>query len=130
MVALAAAMAVAIAAPWGARDGAAAAGSRRHVRLEKSTPADKDTITASPDSLRLWFSEAVELKLTRVRVTAGSRAVKTGSAVRGSGETDPVAFGVLEPLTPGAYSVAWQTASRDGHPVNGKFGFVVRQAVR
>src|SRR5829696_7527595 len=46
-----------------------------HLHLVKSAPAANATVGAAPASIRLWFSQAPELKLTSVKVTGPGTAV-------------------------------------------------------
>lgn len=100
---------------------------RRHARLVKRFPAADVTVTASPTSVKLWFSERVEVSLSRVQLLdPGGAVVATGRASRIPGEND-VAFmaAVRGPLPVGRHTVRWTTASDDGHVVKGSFFFVV-----
>lgn len=101
---------------------------RRHVKLVKSSPAAGGTVTGSPTSVRLWFSERVEISLSRVKlVDASGSTVSSGKGARIPGETD-AAFMVdfRAPLPAGTYVVQWITATADGHPMKGDFRFAVR----
>ncbi len=100
---------------------------RRHARLVKSSPGADVTLTASPTSVKLWFSERVEVSLSRVQLIGpGGTVVASGRASRIPGEND-VAFmaTIRSPLSVGRHTVRWTTASDDGHPVKGTFSFVV-----
>ena len=44
------------------------ASSRFHAHLVRADPAVNDTIAATPKTVRLWFSEPVELALSRVKI--------------------------------------------------------------
>jgi hypothetical protein len=101
--------------------------ARRHVHLVRSEPAAHDTLTSAPKAITLWFSEGVELKVTTVKLAdAAGKAVPLGApALRDSGKDAPVVATVSRVLAPGRYTVAWSTASRDGHPAKGKIDFVV-----
>lgn len=102
-------------------------GARRHTRLTKSVPAKDTVLAASPPSIDLWFSEPVELGASRIRLTAGERAVALGPVTRDDDVKDaPLSAKVPAPLAPGEYMVSWSTASKDGHVVKGTFAFTVR----
>ena len=99
----------------------------RHARLVKSAPGADETLTASPTSVKLWFSERVEVSLSRVQLIGpGGTVVASGRASRIPGEND-LAFmaAIRSPLSVGRYTVWWTTASDDGHPMKGTFSFVV-----
>ncbi|HUF89941.1 MAG TPA: copper resistance protein CopC [Gemmatimonadota bacterium] len=94
-----------------------------HARLVSSTPAEDDTLAASPPALRLVFSESIEAALSSVRVVSarGSAVVR----VRADSMDARVLVGDLAPLPPGAYRVDWRIVSADGHPVEGSYGFTI-----
>ncbi len=102
-------------------------GARRHTRLTKSSPAKDTVLVASPPSIDLWFSEPVELGASRIRLSAGERAIALGSVTRDDKVKDaPLSAKLAAPLAPGEYTVSWSTASRDGHVVKGTFAFTLR----
>ncbi len=105
-----------------------AEGARRHVRLVKSSPV-QDSVVAAPATVELWFSEKVELGVTRVRLSGVSgTTVATGPLKRADVADAPIVAAVLGPMAAGVYTVNWSTASKDGHPVRGAFEFTVRAA--
>jgi copper resistance protein C len=99
-------------------------GATMHTRLLRSDPAADATVPA-PAAVRLWFSERVELSLTGLTLTGPTGTARTVRATRADMPDAPVVVAVAESLRPGAYTVAWRTASRDGHPVKGRFRFTV-----
>jgi copper resistance protein C len=113
-----------LAAPMLAGD----ADARRHLRLEKSAPMADSTVSVAPAAIKLWFSEAVELPLTRVRLEgADAKPVTVARPALGSKEEGtPVVVAISGTLAPGAYTVHWSTSSRDGHVVRDSFRFTLR----
>jgi methionine-rich copper-binding protein CopC len=106
---------------------AAAPSSAFHTHLEKSSPAANDTV-ASPASLKLWFSEKVELPFTRVTLknVAGVAQPLGALAYADTSANAAVVAPVTAKLEPGEYTVSWSAAAKDGHPAKGKFSFVVK----
>jgi methionine-rich copper-binding protein CopC len=103
--------------------------ARRHVHLKKSTPANKETVTGSPKSISLWFSEKVELAVTNVKVAdAKGVAAELGALKREAADTAPVVTDVLKPLGAGRYTLTWSVAGKDGHPQKGTVSFTVKAA--
>lgn len=102
----------------------------RHARLLRSTPAGGSTVAAPPATIDLWFSESVELSVTRVRIQAPGSASPTIAPVTripdGDSKTVRVPVAGLEPAR--SYTVQWVTASRDGHPIKGEFTFGIAGA--
>ena len=108
---------------------AAAAPARFHTKLVKSAPAANDTLATAPTAISLWFNEAVDLKVTTVKVAGASGAVKTGALTRDAKLKDaPVVAAISSALAAGKYTVSWSVAGDDGHPVKGTFDFVVKGA--
>jgi methionine-rich copper-binding protein CopC len=98
---------------------------RFHTRLVRSEPARDTVLGVSPADIRLWFSEAVSVPLTRITLRTGTTDVPVGVATRAGGAEAPVIIPVRRRLVPGRYVVRWTTASSDGHPVKGEFPFTV-----
>lgn len=112
-------LAVAVATP--------AAGSNMHLKLDKSAPAKDAELSGSPGEIRLWFSQATELSISRIKLTAADGAEIDLGKVEAAEENALVAT-VLSVLDAGTYEVAWQTSSGDGHPIRGTFAFTVTAA--
>jgi methionine-rich copper-binding protein CopC len=96
-----------------------------HTKLEKSDPADGATVTTSPKWVQLFFSEKPDLKVSKVEVTGPSGKVELGAA-HSMADKDLMAV-IDRPLDNGKYTVAWQTAGKDGHVLKGSFSFTVRK---
>jgi copper resistance protein C len=98
-----------------------------HLKLKASFPAKDSTLTTSPDAVRLWLTEPADLPATRIAVTdAKGASVPVAKLTRGANASDPVEGRFTAPLTSGRYTVTWKAMSKDGHVVNGTFGFTVR----
>lgn len=104
---------------------AAAPHSALHLELTKSEPAKGATLTQSPSAIQLWYSQEPQVKLTTVKLTgpAGELDLKPVTVVGEDGKH--LSAPVPGALAPGAYTVAWRTLARDGHVVNGEFGFSI-----
>ncbi len=97
-----------------------------HAHLVKSLPAAKSRLSSSPTVLRLWFSEAPEVALTRITLlTLRGDTVPLGAVSRDSAGASAVATAILRVLDAGTYRVLWRTAAADGHPTHGEFTFTV-----
>ena len=98
-----------------------------HATLKKSSPAANDTLASAPDTLKLWFSERVELGLTKVSVTSGGKPVMLGALAMGGPAADaPVVAALPRKLAPATYAVDWTVAAKDGHPSKGTFTFTIK----
>ncbi len=102
--------------------------ARFHTRLVKSTPSKDTTITESPASLQLWFSERIELPISKVQLVGpGNRVVPTADLTRDDSKPDaPVVAMLVTELAPGPYVVNWTAGSADGHAVKGAYRFTVK----
>ncbi len=87
----------------------------------------KDTsLTTSPDAVRLWLSEATESGISRITLASSNGvAVPLTAVTRDAAKDAPLVAKIPKPLAAGAYVVTWKTMSKDGHVVNGTFGFGV-----
>ena len=98
-----------------------------HLHLVKSMPAANATVAAAPDSIRLWFSQPPELKVTSVKVTGpGTAAVALAPLAKR--DSSLVIAPVKDKMAAGAYTVAWRTMAKDGHVARGMFAFRIGAA--
>src|SRR6266550_4560059 len=77
-----------------------------HAFLVKSDPAVGATV-AAPKTLRLEFSEALELGFSGIDVMNGSGGAVPAANVRFNGNDHKLLLADLPPLAPGAYRVKW-----------------------
>lgn len=98
-------------------------GAWAHDALQRSVPAKDAHLAVAPTSLRLTFSSAPHLAFVRVSLVAGGTAVRLGAPRLDSART--VVVNILGTLRPGPYTVVWQIAGRDGHPVRGQYSFTI-----
>jgi methionine-rich copper-binding protein CopC len=116
------------AALLGAVTAFAPAPARFHAHLVRADPAINDTISTTPKTVRLWFSEPVELALSHMQVVrVGGDTLRTGTLRHeGSAATTAAADLTTPAATPGTYVVSYHVVARDGHPSSGEYRFVVR----
>jgi methionine-rich copper-binding protein CopC len=102
-------------------------GTAFHARLVRADPAVNDTIASTPKAVRLWFSEPVELGLSRVKIVrVGGDTVKTsGLRHEGTMATTAALDLTTPPTSPGTYVVTYRVVARDGHPTSGSYSFVL-----
>ena len=97
-----------------------------HGRLKSSTPAAGAHLGAVPRELRLDFSESPELTFTMVRLVGpDGRAISLGPLGYAADSRRSILTAVGSPMIAGVYTVTWQMAGDDGHPVRGEYDFVV-----
>lgn len=98
----------------------------RHLRLVRSSPVKDTALASSPDAIRLWLSEPTESGISRITLASSSGlAVPLSAVTRDAAKDAPLVAKIPTPLVAGAYVVTWKTMSKDGHVVNGTFGFRV-----
>lgn len=98
-----------------------------HGDLKSSVPANKASLSSLPKELRLVFTERPELALTRVVLKApDGTVVAIGKLVASGADKATVTAPIIGTLSAaGVYTVEWEMAGEDGHPVDGKFSFTV-----
>ena len=90
-----------------------------HAHLQRATPAEGSTLTASPPTLELTFSEAAQLTALWIQKDQEPKQPIKDLPTT-SGTTLRLA---LPALTPGAYTVTWRVLSADGHLMPGALHF-------
>ncbi|MCX6024606.1 MAG: copper resistance protein CopC [Chloroflexi bacterium] len=100
-----------------------------HAELDRSEPAANSSVAASPNVVRLWFTEDIEPRFSDASILdASGRRVDAGSAPVAD-DRRQIAI-ALRGLPQGGYTVAWRTLSSvDGHAARGSFAFGVGVAV-
>ena len=93
-----------------------------HASLVSIAPPDGAQLSTGPTQVQLTFDDTIAPQFARVRLTRDDSVVETAPpTVAGT----VVTAAVTENAGPGAYRIAWQVASDDGHPVSGEASFTV-----
>lgn len=97
-----------------------------HARLKSSAPANGARLSAVPRELRFDFTESPALGFTSVllRDSAGA-VVRLGKIRYATDSRRAIVIPVSGLSHAGPYTVEWQVAGDDGHPIRGSFSFVV-----
>jgi copper transport protein len=95
-----------------------------HGTLKSSVPAKGAHLGLAPRDLRLTFTERPELTFTRIQLLGPDNAVVPLGPLR-LDTAQTVIADIRGPLRAGTYTVVWQVASADGHPVRGRFSFTI-----
>lgn len=102
-----------------------------HPFLRRSTPAAADTVTAPPLQLRLTFSEAIELRFSRLELLgADGTPVPLAPLAIVPDSLGTIMATLSRTLGNGEYLVRWQVAGDDAHVVRGEYRFVVGTLAR
>jgi methionine-rich copper-binding protein CopC len=99
------------------------AGFALHMRLVKSFPAEDQVVHQAPADIQLWFSQAPELALTKVRLVGPEDATVNVAKAVATDDEKSVKLAIMDSLPEGTYSVTWQTSAPDGHKVSGEYAF-------
>ena len=95
-----------------------------HMMVEKSEPAANAVLTAPPPHVQLFFSEAPDLKVSKIEIKGPSDKTKLvtlhvmGKSLMAIVQGD---------MPDGAYTVQWQSAGDDGHVQKGELAFSVKR---
>ena len=97
-----------------------------HAVLVKSVPAQRAALVEPPPRVELWFNERLEPAYSKASVTNEAGAQVDLRDVAVSAE-DPRRLSVsLPPLAPGRYVVSFRVLSVDGHVVESRLTFTVK----
>jgi methionine-rich copper-binding protein CopC len=96
-----------------------------HAELKSTTPKADSTVS-SPPLIQVHFNEAIEVKLSSLKLIAGDG---TAVPIMGMNDAkDPSTLSIMPnaALKPGVYTAAWSIVSDDGHKETGTFKFTVK----
>lgn len=98
-----------------------------HLHLRRSVPAARAVLDTVPRGVRLVFTEAPQLAVSTIRLlSADGSELPLGALATDPDSANTLVAGIpTERLAPGTYTVAWRTASSDGHPMEGRFDFTI-----
>jgi copper resistance protein C len=99
-----------------------AAPASSHTDLVSATPASGSTVDGAPAGVQLAFATPVQARLAQVVV---SDAVGEDHVVGPVASFDTRVEARVEGLRAGRYTVAYRVVAADGHPVVGRYAFVV-----
>jgi methionine-rich copper-binding protein CopC len=96
-----------------------------HPHLDKAQPA-ADSKTAEVKEIRISFSEAIEAKLSSIKLeTDSERTVTEPAAEADPADPKTIVVHLYEQLPPGIYRVRWAAVGSDSHRVSGTYSFLV-----
>lgn len=96
-----------------------------HGALKSSVPASGARLASAPTEIRLVFTEAVELAFTRVEFRGANGPILLRASAFAGADKRTVVTPIDAPLVAGDYTVTWQIAGADGHPVRGAYKFSI-----
>ncbi|MBY0558963.1 copper resistance CopC family protein [Hyphomicrobium sp.] len=92
-----------------------------HALLDHASPDVGSTVSTSPDSVTLYFTDALDPKSSGAEVR-NSNGDKVDGGSSASGNT---LHASVKNLSPGSYTVKWHVLSADTHKSQGSFSFRV-----
>ncbi|MDQ1653524.1 MAG: copper transport protein [Cryptosporangiaceae bacterium] len=107
---------------------APAAPASAHAALLTTTPAAGTVTPSAPGTVRLQFSEPVEVTADAIRVLGPDGKPIATAAQRDRSAADTITAPLPRGLLPGTYAVRWHVISIDGHAVSGEFRFANKSA--
>ena len=97
-----------------------------HMAYSKSMPEKDATISQSPSSLQVWFTQDPEPAISQLSLEGPSGEIELGDTEVGAEKS--IVAAVPRALGPGSYTVKWRSAGDDGHVQRGEFAFTIRNA--
>src|SRR5258708_10136533 len=95
-----------------------------HIRLKRTDPGGNAILSATPLDLRFWFTEQLELPVTKVSIVdADGKSIPLGNPFYIYNTQQSLRLPLLATLGEGPGQVSWKTVSLDGHPAQGTFSF-------
>ena len=103
-----------------------------HAGYDHSEPTAGSTVATVPTTVKVWFTESVQLRGSSMKVTnAGGQQVDSKDLKLDPSDADHklLVLSLNPGLPAGTYTVAWKTVSADdGDEEEGEFNFTVRAA--
>ena len=96
-----------------------------HGELRKASPSNGAHLSVVPTELRLTFTEPVELALARITLLGPAGAVELRQLELHPDSANVLIVPITGALPAGTYEVGWRVAGADGHPVRGRYSFVI-----
>ena len=96
-----------------------------HAELKSTTPKADSTVS-SPPMIEVHFDEAVEVKLSSLKLIASDGAAISVMGMNDAKDPSTLSIMPNAKLAPGVYTAEWSVVSDDGHKETGTFKFTVQ----
>ncbi|MEO7917626.1 MAG: copper homeostasis periplasmic binding protein CopC [Dokdonella sp.] len=96
-----------------------------HAKLISVVPAADSTV-ASPKMISVHFDEAIEVKLSKLKLTMSDGVEMSVMGMNDAKDPSTLSIMPNATLKPGMYTAAWSIVSDDGHKEKGSFKFTVK----
>ena len=101
-----------------------------HPRLMKAVPAADSHVQTVPRELAVTFNEALTVALSRLSLMdANQQPVRLDSLRAAPDDARTLIAKISGKLAAGRYTVRWQAAGADGHPMRAEYSFVIDAGV-
>jgi len=99
--------------------------ARAHAFLDHADPKVGSTIKASPKEIKIWFTEALILPFSELKVLdSAGKELQTSDKHLDPANGELLIVSVA-PLKPGKYTVSWRATAVDTHVTHGTFAFAI-----
>ena len=96
-----------------------------HAKLVSVVPAADSTV-ASPKLIQVQFDEAIEVKLSKLKLTTSDGVAVSIMSMNEAKDPSTLSIMPNATLKPGVYTASWSIVSDDGHKEKGSFKFTVK----
>lgn len=97
-----------------------------HPRLVRAEPAAASHVQTMPRALALTFNEPLTIALSRLTlIDPAGQSVALDTLRFAPEDTKTLTAKILGTMPAGRYTVKWQAAGADGHPMRGEYTFVL-----
>lgn len=97
-----------------------------HPRLLAAGPIPGSVVKKSPETIRIQFSEGIELKFSGIVLKDAKGEVQDLSPPAVSADKKIMTVLVVPVLPPGKYTVEWHALGDDTHPQKGNYKFEIK----
>ena len=94
-----------------------------HILMEKTEPADGETLTRPPRSLRVWFNRPPDVEKSELKLEGPAGELEL-EGLHTMGDDD-LMVRIVGRMPDGEYTASWKAAGDDGHERNGTWTFKV-----
>lgn len=96
-----------------------------HAKLLSVVPAADSTV-ASPKMIQAHFDEAIEVKLSSLKLTMSDGMAIPVMSMNDAKDPSTLSIMPNSTLKPGVYTATWSIVTDDGHKEKGTFTFTVK----
>lgn len=97
-----------------------------HPRLVRAVPAAESHVQTMPRAVSLTFNEPLTIALSRLALIGPAGQPVALDSLRFAPEDNKTLIAkILGTMSVGRYTVKWQAAGADGHPMRGEYTFVL-----